>query len=229
MYAANGIRLPTVRSAGELASLVNEIGFLPAFHKNIPGFSAEECVAPEYWFPDSGEGFWEWKGPVIQQSGCAYAKLLHGCAAFVRLDWYAELANYRRDGYDFDARWDEGLVRHSYKLVYDILARRGSMLSRELRALASAYSEVKRFEEIMVRLQMQGYVVISNFEYQISKTGAAYGWGVARYETPEHRFGAAFTDRVYAHRPEESKRILLDRLRELLPRTDEKELLRLIG
>lgn len=229
MIPVSGTRLPTVRSKDDLVSLIREIGFLPAFRCGIAGFSAEECIAPEYWFPDKGEGFWEWKGPVIQQSGCAYGKFLSGRAAFMTLDWYREFANYRRDGYDFDARYDEGLARHRDKLVFDILWEKKSLLSKELSRSLAAGEGRKNFYEIMTRLQMQGYVVISNFEYARNKHGEPYGWGITRYEIPEHRFGAEFSGSVYAHAPEESKQILLDRLRMILPGTDEKSILKLIA
>ncbi|MEA5050900.1 MAG: hypothetical protein VB021_05440 [Oscillospiraceae bacterium] len=229
MAQIKGTALPTVSSAGELAALVGDVGFLPAFRNRIHGFSAEECVAPAYWFSGEGEGFWEWKGPVIRRSGCAYGKLLGGRAAFVAPEWYAELANVRRDGYDFDARWDDGLARREDKQVYDALCAHGSLLSKQLHRTAAPGEKRAAFDGVMTRLQMLGYVVVADFEYETDRRGQTYGWGVARYETPEHRFGAAFTDAVYAHAPQESRDILLGRLGRLLPETPRGELLRLIG
>ncbi len=229
MAQVGGIVLPTIRSREDLVGLIGELGFLPAFRNAVPGFSVEDCIAPEYWFSGDGEGFWEWKGPVIRESGCAYGKLLSGRAAFLTPDWYRELANYRRDGYDFDARWDEGLAAARDKQVFDVLWERGSLLSRELNRLSSGGGSRKDFAEVMTRLQMQGYVVISNFEYEVNRRGEPYGWGVTRYETPESRFGAAFADAVYAHTPAESKRLLRERLRRLLPDTEERTIERLLG
>jgi hypothetical protein len=228
MAQLKGTALPAIRGKGDLVSLIQELGFLPAFRCHIPGFSVQECIAPEYWFAD-GEGFWEWKGPVIRESGCAYGKLLGGRAVFLTLDWYRELANYRRHGYDFDARYDDGLARSRDKQVFDVLWEHGSLLSKELNRLSSAGGKRKDFDAVMTRLQMLGYVVISNFEYEVSRRGKTFGWGIARYETPEKRFGAAFTDAVYAHEPAESKKILTERLKRLLPDTDEKAILRLLG
>lgn len=219
------MRLPTVHSKNQLIKLVNKIGFLPAFAGDIPGFSVEECIDPAYWFPAEGDGFWEWKGPVIQESGCAYGKFLRGRACFMTLEWYREFANYRRNGYDFDARYDDGLARAKDKLVFDRLWAEPSQLSKELKRSAG----VKDFDAVITRLQMLGYVVISNFEYQTDKYGKPYGWGVTRYETPEYRFGAAFSDSVYQHTPEESMQWLFDHLAALLPDAEEDEIWRLIG
>ena len=98
-----------IRTPQDLVNVINRVGFLPIFSNDIPGFSAEEHTDPSaLWGAE--DGLWEWKGPVIQQSGCAYGKLLMGKATFVNRYWFPDFANVRRDGYDFDARYDEGLA-----------------------------------------------------------------------------------------------------------------------
>lgn len=214
------IRFSVVHNVEELVALVNEVKFIPVFRNDIPGFSVEEHIAPEFWFPKEGDGFWEWKGPSIQQSGCAYGKFFHGRAGYIAKDLYNDFANYRRDGYDFDSLWDEGLVGLKYKKVFDILWHKHSMLSKELKN----ESESKNFEQIMTYLQMRGYVVISDFEYMKTKKGIPYGWGVTRYQTPEFRFGNYFTDNVYNNDPVESFNKLLKYLQLLLPDVSKQEI-----
>jgi len=97
-------------SVDALARLVDNLGFLPFFRNSLPGFSVEERTPPELWFSDEADGPWEWKGPVIRRTGCAYGKLFGGKAGFVSAKWYPDFANYRRGGYDFDARYDDGLA-----------------------------------------------------------------------------------------------------------------------
>lgn len=219
------MRFPIVTCRRELVDLIGEIGFLPAFKNHIPGFSAEECLAPECWFPQEGDGFWEWKGPVIRESGCAYGKFLRGRACFISLPLYLEFANYRRDGYDFDALFEDGKARLEDKRVFDILWQENSLLSKQLKSRTAS----KGFDSVMTRLQMQGYALIADFEYLRTARGEPYGWGVARYETPEFRFGDAFAKNVYAHTPEQSKELLLSHLSKLLPDCGEASLLRLLG
>jgi len=45
----------------------------------------------------------------------------HGKAGFISAEWFPDFANYRRDSYDFDARYEDGLARYQDKQVYDIL------------------------------------------------------------------------------------------------------------
>ena len=50
-----------LHSAEELEALVEEIGFLPLFAGEVPGFSAEERTAPESWWTgDPKTDPWEW-------------------------------------------------------------------------------------------------------------------------------------------------------------------------
>ena len=62
----------TVRTEQDLIDAVRTFGVVPLFANSFPGFSVEEHVSPEVWFSDENEGAWEWKGPVIRESGCAY-------------------------------------------------------------------------------------------------------------------------------------------------------------
>ena len=71
----------TIRTKRDLAEAVRRFGFLPLFRNSLPGFSVEEHAAPETWFSDE-PGVWEWKGPVIRETGCAYGKFFEHKAAF---------------------------------------------------------------------------------------------------------------------------------------------------
>lgn len=212
-----------IRSREDLAALVEKMGFLPLLKNRVPGFSVEEHTPPELWFADGVEGPWEWKGPVIRATGCAYGKFFGGKAGFISRRWYEDFANYRRDGYDFDARYDDGLARSRDKRVYDILAQSGPLLSKDWRR-RTGIPQRGAFDAIVTRLQMLGYVVTADFQYETGRDGRPYGWGLARYATPEACFGPGFAQRVYRCAPEESARRILDHLARTLPQAGEKQL-----
>ena len=150
---------------------------------------------------------------VAGRGRVAYGKLFAGKAGFCSLEFYPDLANYRRDGYDFDSRWEEGLANYRDKALMDALAKFGPLLTRELRA-ASCVD--KGFEGCLTRLQMQCYVTVTGFEYLRDKHGRPYGWGLARYDLAERVFGE-LPRSSYGRAPEESRARLLARLRELCP------------
>jgi len=210
------MRLPRVTGRKALEDLIGKIGILPFFANELRGFSLEECVDPRYFFPDEGEGIWEWKGPAIQNTGCAYGKFFGKKAAFISREWFLDFANWRRDGYDFDALYEDGLARRSDKMVLEMITEQGSVLSKELKRLGNfRKGGNKGFDGIMTRLQMQGYVIVSNFEYEKDKEGRAYGWGLARYETPERWFGPAFRAHVYDKEPQKSEEAIFRHLKDL--------------
>ncbi len=225
-----------IRTRQDLLDAVEEYGIVPYFSNSIPGFSLEEHCAPSSFWSDDGEDAWAWKGPVIRESGCAYGKFFEKKAAYVSRKWFLELANYRRDGYDFDARVDEGLVKRADQELYELIESQAPVLSKTLRASGSyAYSGrfgktegKKGFDGTVTRLQEQCYVLISDFVYALDKHGRPHGWGVAEYSTPEKQMGAAFTEKVYLRSPEESCALLLDHLRTLFPQAEEKALRRFL-
>ena len=220
--------LQMVTSEHELAELVQVCGFLPLLKNQIPGFSVEEHTPPDLWFADGVDGPWEWKGPVIRATGCAYGKFFWGKAGFISKEWFPDFANYRRDGYDFDARYDDGLAKYQDKMVYYVLADHPSLLSKEWRRLCGI-GKRGEFDSIVSRLQMLGYVTTVDFEYAQDRYGNPYGWGLARYATPEALWGEDFTKQVYSKTPQQSEAVLWERLCALLPDVKDKQIKSIIG
>ena len=221
----------TVRSKQDLLDAIETFGFLPFFAGSIPGFSLEEHVAPELWYSHTSDSWpvWEWKGPVIRESGCAYGKFLENKAVFISRKWFPDFANYRRDGYDFDARFDEGLASYRDRDLFDLIDQNAPVLTKQLKAIGNYRKGGKKgFDTLITRLQAQCYVLISDFVYAMDKTGKPYGWGIAEYSTPEKLFGAAFTDRVYRHEPAESYQKLFAHLQSLFPDTPDTVILKVL-
>ena len=210
-----------IKTKNDLKSAIRKYGFVPLFSNAIHGFSVEEHVAASAWFSGE-EGVWEWKGPVIKETGCAYGKFFDNKAVFVSRKWFPDFANYRRDGYDFDARFEDGLASYRDKELYELLDANAPALSKQLKRLGDYRKGGKKgFDSIIARLQAQCYVVISDFVYEKDRYGNDYGWGVAEYSTPEKLFGNKFTDAVYQRTPEESYQRILKHLRSLFPDCEE--------
>ena len=221
-----------IRTKADLIQAINEYGFLPFFENSIDGFSIEEHIDPGcWWHSDTGEwSAWEWKGPVIRETGCAYGKFFEKKACYISPEWFPDFANYRRDGYDFDARYDDGLAQYRDKLLYDLVVQNAPVISKRLKQLGN-YKKGgnKGFDTIITRLQAQGYVIISDFVYMKDKYGNPYGWGVAEYSTPEAFMRGGFTDKVYSRSPEESYERLLEHFTRLFPNEDIGKLKKFLG
>jgi hypothetical protein len=219
-----------INSPEDLSALIQELGFLPFFRNEIEGFSVEDHTPSHLWFSEIQDGPWEWKGPVASNGSCIYGKLFCNKAGFVSLDWAADFLNARRDGYDFDARYDDGLAPRKDKEIYDTLTAHGSLLTQDLKRLCNyRKGGNKGFDTVVTRLQMQTYLVISNFEYRTDRYGRPYGWGVARYSTPEALFGSDWVEHAYRRDHAESWQRMLEHLRHILPQASEGQIRRLLG
>ena len=217
-----------LRCPDDVAELTEALGFLPFFANGIPGFSVEEHTPRELWFTEA-DGPWEWKGPIARTKRCLYGKFFGGKAGFISLEWFPDFANYRRDGFDFDSRYESGLASRKDMNVYDTVSRYGTVLSKKLKSLCG-YSKggEKGFDGVITRLQMQTYICVADFEYMRDKYGKQYGWGVARYSTPEELFGYEAVTSAYSREPAESLERILDHLKKVLPEADGARLLKMI-
>jgi len=221
---------PYIRTKQDLIDAVQEYGIVPFFANSIPGFSIEEHVDPKAWFYDGIKGVWEWKGPVIREVGCAYGKFFQKKAAYVRQDVFADLANYRRNGYDYEGFFNDGFASLKDKALYDLLEGRGPLLSKELKKLGNyRKGGASGFDTGIGRLQAQCFVLISDFVYQTDRFGQEYGWGVAEYATPEQFFGGGFAQDVYSCELEESYDRLLALISRLFPPVSMEEIKRFVG
>ncbi len=224
------MKLKTIKSPDDILKIISETGFLPFFANDISGFSIEENIAPQYWFSGETDGAWEWKGQLAKSGECVYGKLFRGKAGFVSREWLPDLANYRRDGYDFEGFYEDGHANYKDKDVYDEIEKQGAVLSKELkRRLNYRKGGNKGFDTVITRLQMQTFVCVADFEYMRDKRGREYGWGVAKYTMPESIFGADFVLSAYDRKPLESKERILNHLRKILPRASEKQILRILN
>jgi len=218
-----------LKNADDLLEKVEQYGFLPFFKNAITGFSIEEMCPAELWFTEL-DGPWEWKGPAAKSGKCIYGKFFNGKAGFISKQWIPDFANYRRDGYDFDSRCDDGLVFYKDKELFDAVAKQDVILSKDLKKACNYVKDGnKGFDTVITRLQMQSYICVADFVYMQDKFGKPYGWGIAQYTTPEHFFGYDYITSEYKAAPAESKQKIIRHLQKILPNATEKQILKIIN
>lgn len=219
-----------IRTKKNLTDAIEKYGFVPFFTNLIDGFSIEEHVLQDLWWngPD-GWKVWEWKGPIIKELKCAYGKFFDKKAVFITKEWFYDFANYRRDGYDFDARFDDGLASYREKELYDLIKENEPITSKKLKEIGNYKKGGKvGFETLITKLQEKCYIVTSDFVYLRDKNGNPYGWGVAEYSTPEKFFGKTFASKVYKRSPEKSYERLFNHLKEILEDVEDDDIKRLL-
>lgn len=227
---------PFFRITGKESFLeaVENFKILPFFPNGIKGLSIEEMCIPGMLFGGNyDEGCWEWKGPVIRKHISAYGKIFRKKAGFISLDLLPDFLNYRRNKYPVK----EGTTE---EMLLEIIRENDSLTSTELKSLIFGNKRKRNWDDVpdneiiptnngkrksleapLQNLQMGGWIVISDFEYKKTKNGERYGWGVARYSTPEVFTGQTFTDN-FERTPAESLDILVTVLKKIWPTASRK-------
>ncbi|XME04029.1 hypothetical protein QYZ88_007585 [Lachnospiraceae bacterium C1.1] len=230
-----------IRTWKELVNWINEVGFLPLFANEVEGFSAEEHVSPDYWWTGiREEDPWEWREIIAADHQVAYGKFFGQKAGFISIEWLPYFANFRRSGYDFDARYEDGLASRREKLIMDLLTRRDEdgdvtfhteeILSTDLKKMAGfGKNKEKNYPGIVTGLQMQTYLVITNFHRRMNKRGEEYGMPVSVMLPPEAIWGYETVTSAYNEKPSESWQKVFERVKEHFQEAEENAIIKLIG
>lgn len=225
-----------IDSRETLETAAKSFGLLPFFPNNINGLSVEEMCAPGMLFGGNyEEGCWEWKGPVIRKRTSAYGKFFRRKAGFVSLDLFPDFLNFRRFLYPVKTGGTE-------EMLLEIIRENDSLSSTELKKLIFGKKVRTRWDELpdhqtvinfpgkrkslespLQRLQMGGWIIISDFEYKLTKKGERYGWGVARYSTPEMIFGDLI-EKYDNRKPQESLNYIIKSMQKKFPSINKKSL-----
>lgn len=229
MYGLSESDPNCIHTVEELVDYINCVGFLPLFKNEIPGFSVEEHVSSNYWW--SGDVLrdpWEWRGIIAAGGEIAYGKFWDKKACFISKEWLPIWANYRRDGYDFDALWDDGKAPYRNKRIMDVMYEVPEIFSNELKEKAGfGKGGEKNFDGTVTALQMQTYMCVKEFRQRKNKKGEEYGWAIAVYTMPENIWGYEYMTSAYNESPEASRDRIVGRIKELYPRVTDKQLKRI--
>ena len=192
------------------------------------------------------EGCWEWKGPVIRNRTTAYGKFFRRKAGFVSRELLPFFLAMRRPANPIPTGSTE-------EMLYDIISINDSITSTELResllgkprrraafdlpespgaaTLQHGPSEKKpsrsTLEAPLQRLQMGGWICISDFRYKQTRRGERYGWGVAEYTTPEMLFSREELHTTLS--PSEALDHIIGFVRKRFPKATRDQLIRLLS
>ena len=220
-----------LHSPEDLLALVQEIGFLPLFSNDIPGFSVEEHTPAEDWWAGSpATDPWAWRQVLAPCEGVAYGKFFDKKAGFVSKEWFPCFANWRRDGYDYEGLYEDGKMKRRCKQIMDVFSpdeegRAPEILSCNVK---KRLPETKGFEGALTELQMQSFLIMADFRQRTNKFGLPYGWHVAALATPESKWGYDWVNGA-DRKPEASWERLRAQLLRFFPDAEEDAVRKLLG
>ena len=218
-----------IHTVEQLEDYVERVGFLPLFRNEIPGFSVEEYTEARWWWSGVTERDpWEWRAIAAAGDRLAYGKFFDKKAGFISKAWLPIFAKARRDGYDFDARWEDEKANYREKRIMDCFDEDTELFSFELKELAGfGKGGEKNFEGVVTALQMQTYLCVRDFRCRLNKKGEPYGWAIAVYSRPEHLWGYDHIAAAYGEAPEVSREQIREQMRRLYPGVTEAKLKKL--
>ncbi len=219
-----------IRSSRELINWINEIGFLPLFKNEIDGFSAEEHTSSLFWWTDDPEQDpWAWREQIARSGEAAYGKFFGKRAGFISLKWLPIFINYRRDGYDFDTLWEEGLTNIRHKKIMDRFEDQDEYMGNLLKKDAGFGKDgEKNFDGIITDLQMNTYLVIKDFRQKTNKFSIPYGMSTSVYARPEDLWGYDRMTACYNEDPSVSREKIFSQVQKLYPYATEAQLLKVL-
>ena len=196
-------------SAEEMIGYIENVGILPYFECGIMGFSVESLTRPSDWWTFTGDDPWVWREIAARDERIAYGKFFHGKAGFISKAFFPEFANYRRDGYDFDAAYEDGKANRRCKAIMDLFEDEQDIAGYRIKKEAGFGKDgEKNFSGTITDLQMRAYLIVSDFRQKTNKKGEPYGMSAAHYVTPEYRFGEDHIAKGYEREPAQSFDIL---------------------
>lgn len=212
-----------LRNSDDMTRLVNEIGFLPLFDVGVKGFSVEEMTRGQWWTGLSDDP-WHWREIAAREGEIIYGKFFNGRAGFVSKQWFAKFANYRRDGYDFDSRWDEGLETPRNQAIMDCVMKSPMIMTSDIKKQVGKSG----FEGALTDLQMKTYLIIRSFDRKKNRFQEPYGWSIGVMDTPENAFGYEFVSGAYNEKPENSLKDIFSNLQNKVENIDIENLKRIL-
>lgn len=93
MYGVSEDDPECLHTVDELIGYIEEVGFLPLFRNEIPGFSVEERTTEKYWWSeDAQRDPWVWREIIARRGDIAYGKFFHNKAGFISKKWFPYFA-----------------------------------------------------------------------------------------------------------------------------------------
>ena len=220
-----------LRTFEDLIASVKREGFLPLFRNGIMGFSVEDRTAAAGWWTGMADiDPWEWRRLAARSTEVAYGKFFDGRAGFISIDWFPVFANWKRDGYDFDALYDDGKATLRQKKIMDLFMNGEEFFSFEAKRKAGFGKEGERnFEGTVTSLEKASYLVIRDFRRRVNKKGGEYGWHIAVLTAPESIWGYEMVTSDYTADPCGSRQRILDHISGLYPGAEEDDILAVLG
>lgn len=170
---------------------------------------------------------WEWRMRVLEErKDIAYGKFFFGTSGYISKEWFPYFLAVRRQGMTFEEWYEEGMVTHLERQIYDVIKEQGRVALHDLKFFCGITKEsASAFDKAVTNLQKRLFITLCGRMPKISKKGEPYGWNSTVFCTVEEFWGEdLFSDISY----EEAYESIKKRILELNPQAQEKNIKKFI-
>ena len=193
---------------------------------------------------------WEWRIRVVtEEKDIAYGKIFFRKGGFITKEWYPYFLAARRQGRSFEEEYEEGLISHFAKRIYQVFDRQLDLneglnkpelaFYEGMQTPGLAFHEIKqlvgvskedaaKFERAIVELQMKLYLTVSGEKQKTTETGEGYGWPSMVFSTTEAFWGEEIFDEAAELRREDAIDEITMQILKLNPGAEQKKIRKFI-
>ncbi|MCL2438301.1 MAG: hypothetical protein FWE26_02610 [Coriobacteriia bacterium] len=111
-----------------------------------------------------------------ERDDITYAKLLFKKSGFITREWAPFFLAARRGSVELSDAYEEGLISHSAKRIYDVVSAKEILPVEEIKRLGGFSREDKsKFDRALTELQMKLFISPCDRRYKVSQKGEEYG------------------------------------------------------
>jgi len=173
---------------------------------------------------------WVWRMRVLEErTDIAYGKFFFKKSGYITKEWAPYFLAVRRGGDTFADAYKNGEISHVAKQIYDAISDNGILPSNGFKHFPGFdKSKKSAFERGLVELQMKMFITMCGQQRKSPDKAKTYGMAATLLCTTENFWDSEVFDIAAGIRKEDAFAAIRERILELNPAADEKNIVKFI-
>lgn len=173
---------------------------------------------------------WEWRMRVLdERKDISYAKVFFKKSGYITKDWAPYFIAIRRGNRCFEEDYENGVMSHSAKQIYEVIQENGTLPLHAIKQLAGFNKEDKsQFDRALVELQMNMFLTMCGRQQKVSRKGEEYGWSSTVFCTTEDFWGEEVFEQAASMKESDVIEEITNHIRSLNPMAKSNKIIKFI-